>query len=241
LALLLPVRLVERLFHGPARPVSGAFPLVVSRLALRILGLRVEHRGAPLRGPGAVVANHVSWLDIFVLNAQKRIWFVAKSEVAGWPLIGWLARATGTLFIRRDRREAAHQVKAFQTRLQLGHRLLFFPEGTSTDGKRVLPFKSTLFSAFLMPEMPRDMAIQAVSIIYIAPPGQDRRFYGWWGDMALGPHVLKVLGVWPQGRVVLVYHPLVKARDFRDRKVLAGKCEAIVRAGFTTEMATEDA
>ena len=231
LAVLLLLRLPERLFFAAARPLSGRIPQLVSRAALAILGLRVTRRGTPLQAQGAVVANHVSWLDIFVLNAQKRIWFVAKAEVAGWPFIGWLARATGTLFIRRDRREAASQVGLFRERLQAGHRLLFFPEGTSTDGLRILPFKSTLFSAFLVPELRRGLLIQPVTITYSAPPGQDPRYYGWWGDMALGPHLLKVLATWPQGRVALTYHPPLRVADFRDRKALAARCEAVVRAG----------
>jgi lyso-ornithine lipid O-acyltransferase len=93
---------------------------------------------------GALVANHASWLDIFTLNACDRIYFVSKSEVAGWPGIGWLARATGTVFINRQGREAQMQKLLFEARLRAGHRLLFFPEGTSTDGQRVLDFKSTL-------------------------------------------------------------------------------------------------
>ncbi len=234
LVVLLAVRLPERLFTGAARPLSGHVPRLVSRLALAILGLRVRSHGSPMRGHGAVVANHVSWLDIFVLNAQKPIWFVAKAEVAAWPFIGWLARATGTLFIRRDRREAAGQVRLFQQRLELGHRLLFFPEGTSTDGQRVLAFKSTLFSAFLAGRG-GDLLIQPVSISYSAPPGQDARYYGWWGDMALGPHLFKVLTSRPQGAVELRYHAPLAVADYSDRKALAAACEAAVRQGLRLE------
>ncbi len=233
LAILLLARLPERLIFGAARPVTAHIPRLVSRWALAILGLRVTRQGTPLRGAGAVVANHVSWLDIFVLNAQAPVWFVAKAEVAGWPFIGWLARATGTLFIRRDRREAATQVRLLQKRLELGHRLLFFPEGTSTDGLRVLPFKSTLFSAFLMPEMPPDLLIQPVSVAYTPPPGREARFYGWWGDMALAPHLLMVLAAWPQGQVRLTWHAPLRASDFSDRKALAAACEQVVREGCT--------
>ncbi len=231
LALLLVLRPGERLLAGARRPLTAHLPRLISRAALAMLGLRVSREGTPLTGPGAVVANHVSWLDIFVLNAGQNIWFVAKAEVAAWPFIGWLARATGTLFIRRDRREAARQVALFRRRLKAGHRLLFFPEGTSTDGLRVLGFKSTLFSAFLAPEMPEDLQIQPVSMIYFAPPGQERRFYGWWGEMALGPHLFKVLACRPQGRVLLRYHAPLRAGDFSDRKALARACEARVRAG----------
>ena len=115
----------------------------------RAIGLRMSVRGTPMSHPGAVVANHSSWLDIIVLNAAKRVFFVSKAEVSSWPGIGFLANITGTVFIRRERRDSKLQKNLFQTRLGLGHKLLFFPEGTSTDSLRVLPFKSTLFAAFL--------------------------------------------------------------------------------------------
>lgn len=226
------IRLLEWPVFGARRPLSAHVPRLVSRVVLALIGLRFRARGQPLASQGAVVANHVSWLDILVLNGRKRVWFVAKAEVAGWPLIGWLARATGTLFIRRDRRAAGQQVAAMQARLALGQRLLFFPEGTSTDGVRVLPFKSTLFAAFMAPELRPDMQVQPVSVVYRAPAGQDRRFYGWWGEMALAPHLLKVLTARPQGEVTLIYHPPVRAAAFADRKQLAAHCEAEVRKGL---------
>ena len=235
LAVLLVLRVPESALLGPARPVTGHIPRLASRAALAILGIGVDSRGQPLRGPGAVVANHVSWLDIFVLNARKPIFFVAKQEVAGWPLIGWLARATGTLFIRRDPRQAQAQVETFSARLALGHRLLFFPEGTSTDGLRVLPFKPTLFAAFLSGRLGRQMRLQPVSIRYHAPGGQDPRHYGWWGDMALGPHLFKVLATRRQGRVELIYHPPLTPSEHADRKALALACEEAVRAGLADQ------
>ena len=81
----------------------------------------------------------------------------------------------------------------FYARLLAGHKLLFFPEGTSTDGLRVLPFKSTLFAAFFEPELHHTMWIQPVSVVYYAPVGEEARFYGWWGDMEFAPHLLKTL------------------------------------------------
>ena len=181
---------------------------------------------------GAVVANHSSWLDIFALNARKRIYFVSKSEVAAWPGIGWLARATGTVFIARATRAAKEQRKLFEDRLHAGHKLLFFPEGTSTDGRRVLLFKSTLFAAFFTNELRDEMWIQPVSVAYSAPPGEDARFYGWWGDMEFGPHLLKVLAQSPHGAVDVTYHAPLRVADFPDRKALAATCEAAVRGAM---------
>ena len=237
LALTLLLRLVERPLFAPARPLTPWITVAVCRATLWCAGLGLEVSGTQMRTHGAVVSNHVTWLDIFVLNAQKRVYFVAKSEVAGWPGINWLAKATGTVFIRRDRREAGAQVDTFRRRLRQGHKLLFFPEGTSTDGRRVLPFKTTLFAAFFEPSLRESMSIQPVSMIYHAPPGEDPRFFGWWGDMDLGPSLVKVLAQAPQGRVELVYHPAVRVADYADRKALARALEERVRAPLAEAVA----
>ncbi len=236
LLLLLLVRLFERPLFGLRRPVTPYITQFVCRNALRILGMSFETDGTLMREPGAVVANHSSWLDIFALNARKRIYFVSKSEVAKWPGIGWLARATGTVFIERNPRRAREQTDLFQARLLAGHKLVFFPEGTSSDGKRVLPFKTTLFAAFLTPEL-RDISyIQPVTVLYQPPPGKPARYYGWWGDMYLGPHLLKILanktlgGL--RGGVRVIYHSPVRVADFDNRKKLAAHLEQVVRGGF---------
>jgi 1-acyl-sn-glycerol-3-phosphate acyltransferase len=223
---------VERPLFGLDRPWTPHITQFVCRSAFVFLGIERRVTGRPMAARGAIVANHASWLDIFALNASKRIYFVSKSEVAGWPGIGWLARATGTLFIDRDRRAAAAQQRIFERRLAAGHKLLFFPEGTSTDGLRVLPFKTTLFQAFHAEALRPHLQIQPVSVVYVAPAGEDPRFYGWWGDMAFGAHLLKVLAAPRQGRVEIRYHPPVAVADHPDRKALARRLEGDVRAGL---------
>lgn len=236
LLILLLVRLVERPFFGQRRPVTPYITQFVCRSAFALMGIGYRTEGAIMDGPGAVVANHSSWLDIFALNARKRIYFVSKAEVAKWPGIGWLARATGTVFIRRDRREAAAQVAIFQDRLALGHKLLFFPEGTSTDGQRVLAFKPTLFAAFFAAGLRETLMIQPVSVVYHAPDGCDARFYGWWGDMDFGPHLLSTLAARRQGSVTVIYHAPVQVADFADRKALARALENSVRDGVVRSL-----
>lgn len=232
LGLLLLVRLIERPLFGLNRPVTPYITQFVCRMAFVILRIRHKVTGQLMKEHGAVVANHSSWLDIFTLNARKRIYFVSKSEVAGWPGIGWLARSTGTVFITRDPRHAKEQTALFEARLAAGHKLLFFPEGTSTDGQRVLPFKSTLFAAFFNADLRDMLFIQPVTVIYRVPEGADPRFYGWWGGMEFGPHFLKVLAARRQGSVEVVYHPPLKVSDFANRKALAAACEDVVRAGM---------
>jgi 1-acyl-sn-glycerol-3-phosphate acyltransferase len=237
LGLLLLIRLIERPLFGVRRPITPFITQVVCRTAFVLLGIKYSSQGTPLQGPGAVVANHASWLDIFALNARKRIYFVAKSEVAGWPGIGWLARATGTVFIKRDRSQVTAQIDVFKTRLAAGHRLLFFPEGTSTDGLQVLPFKPTLFGAFFDSEIKQTLQMQAVTVNYIAPKGTDARFYGWWGDMDFAPHLLSTLAAKRQGGVHVVYHSPVAVADYENRKALAKAMEDTVRAGLTQHRA----
>lgn len=229
LLVLLLVRLVEWPLFGQARPVTPHITRFVCRTALRILRLPLSVRGRPMTQPGAIVANHSSWLDIFVLNAVQTIYFVAKAEVADWPMIGWLARATGTVFIARKGTEAKKQQDIFESRLQAGHRLLFFPEGTSTDAMRVLPFKSTLFEAFFSPALERTMHIQPVTVVFHAPEGADPRHYGWWGDMDFASHLLKMLATRRQGRVEVIFHPEVPVDAFDNRKTLAQHCERVIR------------
>ncbi len=230
LVLLLLVRLIERPLYGVARPWTPFITQFVCRSAFPILGIGFRQSGTPMVHRGAIVANHSSWLDIFTLNAAQRIYFVSKAEVAGWAAIGWLARATGTVFIARKGTEAKAQQAVFEDRLRAGHRLLFFPEGTSTDAIRVLPFKSTLFAAFYTHGLDHIMHIQPVTVIYHAPAGEDPRYYGWWGEMEFAGHLLKTLATRRQGSVEVIFHPEVAVDAFADRKALAAHCERVIRA-----------
>lgn len=232
LMLLLALRLIERPLFGESRPWTPYITQAVCRLSLVLMGLRYRVRGEPMRHIGAVVANHTGWMDIFTLNACQRVYFVSKAEVARWPFVGWLARATGTVFIRRDPREAKAQQAVFEARIRAGHHMLFFPEGTSSDGLQVLPFKTTLFAAFYSHGLDKVMQIQPVSVIYTAPKGEDARFYGWWRDMAFGTHLAQVLAAPRQGGAEVVFHPPLDVSAFASRKELAAAAEAAVREGL---------
>lgn len=229
LLVLVLLRLVEKPLFGLARPWTPYITQFVCRMAFVILRLPLSVRGRPMTERGAVVANHVSWLDIFTLNAVQRVYFVAKSEVRQMGPVGWLAAATGTIFIARKGTEAKVQQQIFEDRLRAGHRLMFFPEGTSTDALRVLPFKSTLFAAFWTHGLEHVMHIQPATVVYHAPQGQDPRFYGWWGDQGFGEHLLMVLSAPRQGRVEVIFHDPVAVDAFPDRKALAAHCERVVR------------
>ena len=228
--ILMVLRAGERVLVGQGRPLTPYLVQAVCRASLAIMGVRLTVIGKPLRQQGVVVANHASWLDIFTLNAAQRVFFVAKSEVATWPFIGALARATGTLFITRKSTEAKRQQSLFETRLIAGHRLLFFPEGTSTDSTFILPFKPTLFAALF--SMQSDMWVQPVTVRYRAPLGKDPRFYGWYGAMDFAPHLITTLAQIPQGAVIITLHDPLRVADFATRKDLCAAAEAGVRSAY---------
>lgn len=222
------LRLIEAPLFKLRRPVTPRITVLVCRLLLLIFGLRVERRGR-VCDTGALVSNHSSWLDILVLNAQRSLFFVSKAEVAGWPGIGLLARITGTHFVERERRAAQVQVAEMTERLSAGQVLLFFPEGTSTDGRRVLPFKTTLFDPLFRSNVP----LQPVTVSYGAPADQDARFYGWWGGMDLGPSLLHILGQIRQGKIIVTFHDLLIPAEYTGRKALANAAEECVRGALS--------
>ena len=235
---LMVVLAVTRLMETPfgKRPVSPYIVQLACIISLRILRLGLAVHGTPMQHRGAVVSNHSSWLDIFVLNAAQRVYFVSKAEVSKWPAIGLVARSTGTVFIERKSSHARKHKSQFEDRLIAGDRLLFFPEGTSTDSRRVIPFKSTLFAAFFSPHLVDTMWIQPVTTIYHAPKGEDPRFYGWWGEMGFAGHFLHILGARRKGQVEIIFHDPVAVSDFASRKDLARYCEQAVRASLEDVM-----
>ncbi len=231
---LMIVLAIARLLESPfgKRVVSPLIVQAACKASLFVMGFTVTVHGTPMRHRGAIVCNHSSWLDIFTLNAASRVFFVSKAEVSAWPVIGLIARSTGTVFIERRSSHAKKHKTQFEERLMSGDRLLFFPEGTSTDSRRVLPFKSTLFAAFFAPHLADTMWIQPVSVIYRAPKGEDARFYGWWGDMEFFPHFLATLAAKRSGGAEIVFHAPVKVADYKDRKSLTQHCELAVRSGL---------
>ncbi|WP_118135332.1 1-acyl-sn-glycerol-3-phosphate acyltransferase [Oceanicella sp. SM1341] len=222
--------------RGLSRIAGGAGHRAVrvlwARTALWLCGLRLVVSGARMPHGGALVANHSSWIDIFTLMAAAPVNFVSKSEVRSWPGIGWLAAATGTLFIERRQSAARRQTEEMRARITSGQLLCFFPEGTSTDGLRVLPFKSSLFAVFLDPLLQDAVWVQPVSVIYQPAPGAPAMLYGWWGDMDFGRHMWDIMCLSHGGRVQVVFHPPHRAADFTDRKALARICGEQVSEGM---------
>lgn len=223
----------------PRLPTTALIANLWGRLGLLMTGIKLEVVGKHMKHGGAIVANHATWIDIFTFHGAARISFVSKSEVRSWPVIGFMARVTGTLFIERRRGMAKDHQKALMERLDRGDKLLFFPEGTSNDGRLILPFKSTLFSVFHAPELIDHVWVQPATATYFPAEGRPLDFYSWFGDMGFGEHILAMLAYSRGGRVRVTLHDPVKASDYTTRKDLARYCDKIVREGFAKDLGVE--
>lgn len=228
--------------------VRGArrFPNWYHRQVCRVLGIHLHVEGAVRQdGPVLLVSNHTSWLDIPVLSAVAPVSFIAKKEVGGWPFVSSLARLQRSVFVDRNRRQAAGDTaNEIVDRLALGDAIVLFAEGTSSDGNRVLPFKTSLFAAIKPARTGHDAgaaveadksapAVQTVAVVYThlhgVPLGRaDRPRVGWYGDMEMQSHAWELLGSGPLDVTVRVSAP-VPLSDYADRKVLAMSSERAVR------------
>jgi 1-acyl-sn-glycerol-3-phosphate acyltransferase len=239
LALTLPLMVVQAVLLATKNPRSRSLPVAYHRCCCRILGIVLEEHGKPsTHRPTLYVVNHSSYLDIEILGAAVAGSFVSKAEVARWPLIGWLAKLQRTIFVERaDRAGAARQRDEIRRRLDDGDNLILFPEGTSNDGIHLLPFKTTLFAA----AEDERAVVQPVTVTYQRLDGIPlgrfyRPFFAWYGDMSMGPHLWKVLGI---GRltVALHYHEPVRLKDFGSRKALAEHCRREIAQGLAMGLA----
>lgn len=163
-----------------------------SRRLLDILGIELEIEGSQLMqgDPHLIASNHISWLDIHVINAYKPISFVAKSEVAGWPIFGWMAKCLGTVFIRRDSARHAREVVMQLAQILKRESICIFPEGTSTAGNHVLTFKPNLFEAAIVSRSP----VYPLSIQYFSKSSGERsEAVAFVGDMGLLESISRVI------------------------------------------------
>ena len=248
LALIVPVTLILFVLYlgvkAAEKPVPALRPLrhgiaaLWARILAGIIGIRIRSTGRPMKTGGALVANHSSWTDILVLMAAAPITFVSKAEVKSWPGIGTLASAADTMFIERKRTEAKRQEAEMARRFAEGQQLIFFPEATSSDALRVLPFKSTLFSVFFAEGLREEMWVQPVSVVYRPRPGGGRPkdFYGWWGEMGFGDHIVTLLTRSFGGEAEVVFHEPVHPAALENRKKLCAHCDRTVREGVESRL-----
>ncbi|MAA77469.1 MAG: 1-acyl-sn-glycerol-3-phosphate acyltransferase [Rhodobiaceae bacterium] len=217
-------------------PGNDILPLIFHKVILKILAVRVRVSG-PLPEPGTlIVSNHVSWLDICTIGSVLPINFVAKADISGWPIFGFLAKLQKTLFIERDRRsDTANQRNAMQDRLLDGSCLVLFPEGTTGDGTIVFPFKSSLFAAAEVLGNDKPIPIQPLSLAFAELSGipMSRRIrikYAWIGDVGLLSNMFYVLGS-DSFTINLIFHAPTNLVEAGGRKKLAVSAHRQVQNG----------
>ena len=233
---LLPFQLIGIAFD---LRLQRTIPHLYHRILCALIGVRIREVGR--RSPASpvlILSNHVSWLDICVIAALAPVVFIAKSEVAKWPVLGWLARLQRTIFINRQaRHQTGAATREIAARLLRGDAVVLFAEGTSSDGVRVLPFRSALVGAVHHAlgntTHHTHVTVQPMSLAYVGfggvPMGRGlRERVAWYGDAELIPHLLHVLS---SGAVdVTVSWGEATAYDMSaDRKAIARKAEKSVR------------
>lgn len=237
LLLTLPLMPIQALFVALNLRWAHKLPVLYHRLCCRLFGIeRIVSGEIASTRPVLFVANHISYLDIEILGATVETCFVAKQEIAGWPFFGWLARLQQTVFVERRARGVAGERDELARRLEARANAVLFAEGTSSDGNRLLPFKSALFSVAERTVRGEPLTVQPVTLAYTQldglPLGRTiRPFIAWYGDMELAPHLWFALGL---GKITakIQFHPPVTLLAVGSRKALALHCQQTIAAGL---------
>jgi 1-acyl-sn-glycerol-3-phosphate acyltransferase len=198
-----------------------------SCIVARLIGLQLEHRGTPPRS-GMIVSNHLSYLDILAYSALVPCVFVAKQEVSHWPIFGLFARLSGTIFVDRTRRlKVAAANHRISEALHAGLVVVLFPEGTSSDGRIVLPFHSSLLEPAIVSARPLTLA----AIHYLPERGAVADEICYWGEMTLVPHLLNLLSL-PKIRTRITFTPVEDTMSLNSRKAAAYEWHRIINCLF---------
>jgi 1-acyl-sn-glycerol-3-phosphate acyltransferase len=234
---LIPFQAILIIFHKG----KGAYilPYIWQNATCRIFSIKREILGTPIKNQQVIyVSNHVSYLDIPVIGSVLQSSFVAKSDVASWPVFGFLSKLQQTAFISRTRTDVKKGTGTLETMLNEGKNLVIFPEGTSTEGIKVKPFKSSLFSV-LLNEKDGGLTLQPFTIGIKSVNGKipknqkQRDIYAWHLNMdtPLAPHLWNFAK--GKGAVItLIFHPPINTNTFSDRKTLAKGCQFTVSNGL---------
>lgn len=232
-SIILQFCIIKRMSH-----LSHHIPQKYLQWMCKLLRIHIHIIGTPLTNvPVLYTANHWSWMDIPVLGSVLKCSFVAKSDIAGWPIFGLLAKLNNTIFVNRSaRQDALNQANMITEHFKQNKAVILFAEGTSNDGNRVLNFKSSLFSV----AKPMDNIkpfVQPVTLyynrLYNMPLGRSNRPYvAWYGDMDVIPHLIKMIGLGPI-EVVISFGDAVSYDDFGCRKALTEYVEKSVRSEYT--------
>ncbi len=237
-AFTLPLMPLQLLFLRTGSRFARTFPHWYHRQVCKIIGVRLAVDGEIVKQSGVLlVSNHVSWLDITVLSAVAPVSFVAKREVSTWPFVKWLATLQRSVFVDRDRRsQVGTKANEILERLEAGDHVVFFAEGTSSDGNSVVPFRTALFAAVKPPggkPAGPNVSVQTLALTYTRLYGlplgrRGRPQVAWYGDMDLASHAWKLLGLGPLDANIRIGPPVL-LDDFADRKALARFTEDRIR------------
>jgi 1-acyl-sn-glycerol-3-phosphate acyltransferase len=241
-AIALVIQSVLVLLPGPAHRSFARFywsvVCMLIGLHVRMIGA-IAHRTDDGR-PVVFVSNHSSWLDVAVLGGRLPGCFIAKEEVGKWPVISTIARLGRTVYVRRTRGSTGRERDDMVARLKDGDNLILFPEGTTSDGSRVLPFRSAFLSVAELPSTPsgRTPIVQPISVVYDRlaglPTGRAARpLFAWYGDMDIATHFWRLAQHQGLRATVLLHQPL-DPEKFASRKALSAATWAIVADGAST-------
>ena len=195
---------------------------------LRLSGMKlvVHNDEARLDSGVLVVGNHVSWIDIYVINAWRPTPFVSKAEIRNWPVVGWLAQQLGTVFVQREKRSDAKRIMhELANRLLAGEIMCVFPEGTTTDGQTLLPFHANMFQAAVSASCP----VQPVCLMYEDAQGRQSTAPAYIGDISLNDSLNALLRAGTITAHLYVCNPLAPGAD---RRLLASEAQASVCAAL---------
>ena len=229
--LAIPVQALLMALPGRGNIAFGRF---YWRTVAWLMGLRIRVVGTPAKGPATLfVSNHSSWLDIVVLGSALDACFVAKREVGEWPVINIVAKLGRTVFVSRSRTQTKGEAGVIRERLGQGDNIILFPEGTTSDGGRVLPFRSAFLSV-----ADHARIVQPVSVVFDRLGGlpacrRDRPLFAWYGDMEIGSHFWR-LARRSKTRATVVLHAPLDPAQYQDRKTLTAACAEVVTEGCAT-------
>lgn len=221
--------LIFLIFKAILKPLNLNYPVFLIRkswsvLILRLFGLKLKVIGKQSYNSTIFVSNHISWTDILVIQSVLDIIFVAKSDVKKMPGLGFLASIANTVFIDRNPQKISKDSLILKKKIEKGELICFFPEGTSTDGLRVLKFKSGFFQLLfdgIYNQNKYIKKVQPLSIYYkVHNKNLSKDFYGWWGSMSIISHITKILCL-SSGSVELKFHDSLNSEEFNDRKEIA--------------------
>lgn len=225
----IPLQALDRLLLEKTR-FFYIIPTMYFKITAWIFQIKTKQIGNKHNGQVVFVGNHLSYIDIPVIGGKLDATFISKADVRNWPLFGILSALAKTIFIERSRNAVQKCISDIQKMLNEGRSLILFPEGTSTNGLKVLPFKSTIFELFLNETLKDSLYVQPFTVSLEKIDGKtitdatQHDLYAWYGDMTFMPHLWQLAKT--KGTIVtLTLHEARKASDYDDRKSFALDCQ----------------